>query len=96
MLKDQKEGFNLSKHEVDDILFVLFNYVKVTESINKDKIINIRDPKDRHIIECALTVGAKFIVTRDKDILVINKYEDIKILDPEKFLEFINKSKIIQ
>lgn len=45
-----------------------------------------RDPKDNHIIACALTGTAGFIVTGDKDLLNLKHYGDIAIIRPVDFL----------
>jgi len=49
--------------------------------------IPIRDPKDEIFIRVAMSVGAKIIVSEDKDLLDMKKFGDIKIVNAEKFLE---------
>jgi putative PIN family toxin of toxin-antitoxin system len=46
-----------------------------------------RDPKDDMVFECAMRAGATLIVTGDKDLLVIENYEGIRILTPRQFLD---------
>jgi len=48
-----------------------------------------RDPDDNMVIETALIGGADFIVSGDKDLLVLEKYESVKIVKPADLLEFI-------
>lgn len=45
-----------------------------------------RDPKDDMVIECALRAGAECLVTGDKDLLSLKKYQSIRILTPRAFL----------
>jgi putative PIN family toxin of toxin-antitoxin system len=45
-----------------------------------------RDPNDDMVLECAIMAGAKLIVSGDKDLLVIGKYEGIQILTPAEYL----------
>lgn len=39
------------------------------------------------ILECATVAGAEVIVTGDKDLLAIGKYQDIRIITPRNFLD---------
>jgi putative PIN family toxin of toxin-antitoxin system len=48
-----------------------------------------RDPNDDKFINCARTANAKYIVSGDKDLLVLNKIEDIEIVTPKEFLSKI-------
>lgn len=50
-----------------------------------------RDPDDNTVIETALIGNCKYIVSGDKDLLVIANYEDIQIITPAEFLELISK-----
>ncbi|MFQ5771845.1 MAG: putative toxin-antitoxin system toxin component, PIN family [bacterium] len=45
-----------------------------------------RDPKDDKYLELAVSGGAKFIVSGDKDLLALNSFREISILTPEQFL----------
>ena len=50
--------------------------------------VNIsRDVDDNKFIETALTGGARYIVSGDKDLLVLETYENIEILKPADFLK---------
>ena len=46
-----------------------------------------RDVDDNRILETAYIGKAKYIISGDKDLLVLKKYEDIKILSPVDFLK---------
>lgn len=45
-----------------------------------------RDPKDDPFLECALAAGAGTIVSRDEDLLVLEKPFGIEIITPRQFL----------
>ena len=45
------------------------------------------DVDDNRILETAYIGKAKYIISGDKDLLVLKKYEDIKILSPVDFLK---------
>ena len=46
-----------------------------------------RDPDDDKFIECAAAAGAFFIVSGDKDLLVLKRYEDTEIITAKDFCE---------
>lgn len=46
-----------------------------------------RDQKDNKFLELAVSGGAKYILSGDKDLLVIGEYQGIKILSPRGFIE---------
>ena len=52
----------------------------------------VRDPKDRAILACALGGKADVIVSGDKDLLVLNPYENIAILNAEAFLKRLEEA----
>jgi uncharacterized protein len=46
-----------------------------------------RDPKDNKFLELAIEAGAACIITGDKDLLVLNPFQQIPVLTPAEFLE---------
>ena len=71
----QREDFMLALVETGML-------VEVTEAINV-----CRDPKDNMILELAVSGNADIIVTGDSDLLVLNPFKEIFILNPQIFLE---------
>jgi putative PIN family toxin of toxin-antitoxin system len=57
----------------------------VTPAVQLDVIKE--DPPDNRILECAVSSGSDFIVTGDKDLLRLGRYDAIKILTVSDFLE---------
>jgi len=49
-----------------------------------------RDTDDNKFIEAAILGKCSFIVTGDKDLLVLESYENIKIVKPTEFLELVS------
>jgi putative PIN family toxin of toxin-antitoxin system len=48
-----------------------------------------RDPDDDKIIACAAAAGAEYLVSRDRDLLTLGRYGEIKIVSPEVFLRMV-------
>ena len=46
-----------------------------------------RDPKDDKILALALSGQAEYIITGDRDLLVLNPFQSIKIFTPEQVLQ---------
>jgi len=53
----------------------------------KITVKNLRDFQDTKIIACAFEAEAEYIVTGDKDLLVLKEYARIKITTAREFLE---------
>ena len=85
VLQDPEEKFQLSEQETDDIIAGILIFAKVVPL--KTEIAMVRDPKDNHVISCAIDGQAEYIITRDKDLLSLISYKEIKIILPEEFLK---------
>ncbi len=58
--------------------------IEITERVS-------RDPDDDGIISLAVKSDSTFIVTGDKDLLVLKKYKQIQILTPREFWEVLKQ-----
>ena len=67
------------------LLLDLLNIVEATEEISI-----CRDEYDDMFIECAVACGAKYIVSGE-ELLVLEKYREIQIITPKKYLEMKNE-----
>ena len=45
------------------------------------------DPDDDKILECAVAGNADYIISGDSHLLDIGEYRDIRVLNPDQFLE---------
>ncbi|MFN2244074.1 MAG: putative toxin-antitoxin system toxin component, PIN family, partial [Anaerolineae bacterium] len=45
-----------------------------------------RDPKDDKFVACALVGDANYLITEDKDLLVLQVVRDVRIMTPYDFL----------
>ena len=46
-----------------------------------------RDPNDDQVLACAIAAEADYLVTGDKDLLVLEQYKDVTILTVRQFLD---------
>ena len=53
-----------------------------------------RDPKDDAFLACALSARAKFLVTRDQDLLILGKPFGIQVVTPARFLAGLRKQQL--
>jgi putative PIN family toxin of toxin-antitoxin system len=78
-----------SKEDVKD-LFVLIEERAIKVRPAK-KVYDCRDSKDNIVLECALAGKAHYIVTGDKDLLVLHPYREIEVITLSKFKKLTRK-----
>jgi putative PIN family toxin of toxin-antitoxin system len=82
--------FRLSNEEKRVILREeILPFVEVMEVREKVKGI-CRDPADDKFISCAVSAGADFIVTGDKDLMAVKRYRSVKIVSASDFLKMMD------
>ena len=83
---------NRYKYSADTVEAFIDNLRKTSTVIPHLPEIRVieRDPKDDMIIACALVVSADYIVSRDRDLLDIENYQQIKIVTPEEFIRILS------
>lgn len=65
----------------------MIGFLKVAEMIETDETIAVcRDPKDDKLLELAVGGNADFLVTGDKDLLILNPFRGVEIITPRVFL----------
>lgn len=57
----------------------------------KEKVNICRDIRDNKLLECALEAKSDFIVTGDKDLLVLKSFRGIPIITAKEFLRRLRK-----
>ncbi len=77
---DRKHG-----HMNTDILAPLIRTLEIIEPVSDVKIS--RDPDDDKFINCAKDAHALYIVSGDKDLLVLRQFENIQIITAKEFCE---------
>ncbi|MGE0102582.1 MAG: putative toxin-antitoxin system toxin component, PIN family [Blastocatellales bacterium] len=51
----------------------------------------VRDPNDDMILACAVEAQAQHIITRDKDLLILERFQDIEIASPEDYMAILRR-----
>jgi putative PIN family toxin of toxin-antitoxin system len=75
--------------EIDRFLHTLASLsINTPESLTLYVITG--DPSDNRYLECAVEGSANFIVSGDRDLLTIQSYEGIAIVQPSAFLQHID------
>ena len=82
--------FRLSNEEkrliLGEEILPFFEVMEVREKINGI----CRDPADDKFISCAVSAGADFIVTGDKDLMTVKRYRSVKIVSASDFLKMMD------
>ena len=81
--------FKLPPEKVKEFLEIIIFSSTIVYPKKKLEIVK-RDPADNKIIECAVEAKVSFIISGDKHLLEIEKYNGIKIITPKKFLSQIS------
>ncbi len=83
-----KKYFPLNRvNELISILEVIAENIEITPKNNES-----RDPKDNFLLDLIEFSNADYLVTGDKDLLVLNPFKTAKIINPSQFEELIARS----
>ena len=80
-----KNKFALSDNDVDFFVSILTEAAHEIHRLSDTLSGVCRDPDDDPILMCAIETECDFIVTGDKDLLVLKEYQDTKIVSPRDF-----------
>ncbi len=85
----RREKFNFlfkeGKTNIEEVFKKVLELVKVCVVRKKVKVIK-EDPSDDKFLACALASQASFIISGDKHLLSLKKFQDIFIVSPNEFL----------
>ena len=70
--------------------FFLTNFLKTVKFIAETEVVTVcRDPQDDKILNLALSGRAEYIVSGDRDLLVLNPFRGVQIIKIDTFLKII-------
>jgi putative PIN family toxin of toxin-antitoxin system len=84
-----RKKFNryLTSEEREEILAALVERAVLVEII--EKVQECRDPKDDKVLELALNGEANYIITGDRDLLVLHPFRSVVVITADNFLNTI-------
>jgi uncharacterized protein len=84
-----RKKFNryLTSEEREEILAALVERAVLVEII--EKVQECRDPKDDKVLELALNGEANYIITGDRDLLVLHPFRGVVVITADYFLNTI-------
>ena len=74
----------LTQSESGLFISYLRKQCRITKDVKPIESVS-RDPKDDPVLAAAFHAGAKYLLTGDKDLLVLNEYRGIPIIKPGNF-----------
>ena len=84
------ERMGLTKRRAKTTARLLARISQIVEPTNVERVS--RDPFDDYVIAAALHGGADYLVTADKDLLVLNGRTSIGIITPTEFQSVLSKT----
>jgi putative PIN family toxin of toxin-antitoxin system len=84
-----RERFNryVTTEEREEFLETLVERTVLIEIV--DNVRECRDPKDDKVLELALSGEAQYIISGDKDLLVLHPFRGVLVITVEEFLRTI-------
>ncbi len=79
------ERFEWSAEDLGAVVGPILSRAEIVEPVRQ--VWASSDPDDNHVLACALEGRADFIVTGDRDLLVLGTFEGIPILTVRRFLD---------
>ena len=75
---------HLPRKIVSEIIGYLKRHAEIVSPVEVEAKV-CRDKSDVTIIGTALSGNARFIITGDRDLLILKKYRDVEIITPRQF-----------
>ena len=84
-----RKKFNkyVTNEEREEFLEALIERAVLIEIV--ENVQECRDPKDDKVLELALNGEARYIITGDRDLLVLNPFRNVRVITVEDFLKTI-------
>jgi uncharacterized protein len=82
-----RDGFEWSEEDLAEALDPILSLAEIVEPTRV--VTASRDPKDDHILACAVEARADFVVSGDNDLLSLGAFEGIRIVNSREFLELL-------
>ena len=83
-LQRRLEKLTITKEE---LLVEVARITQLSQPVSLSSIPKLRDPKDKIVLETAVSVPVEIIVSGDEDLLILGEFQKIPILTTKQFLE---------
>lgn len=81
----------ITTNEVKEFINILESNSELVSQIKEEIPSIVRDKKDDYLIACAVVSEADYLVSGDKDLLILKKIGKLKIITPREFSEKLKK-----
>jgi uncharacterized protein len=71
----------------EELLVEVAGITQLSRPVTISELDQLRDPKDKIVLETALGVPVEVIVSGDEDLLILGEFRQIPILTTKQFLE---------
>jgi|SRR5579862_4162237 len=82
-----RDGFEWSEEDLAEALEPILSLAEIVEPTRV--VTASRDPNDDHVLACAVEADANYVVSGDNDLLELDTFEGIRIVNPRQFLELL-------
>ena len=87
VLGGKKFSKYVTNEEKEEFLETLIERAVLIEIV--ENVQECRDPKDDKVLELAVNGNAQYIITGDRDLLVLNPFRNVRVFTVEDFLKTI-------
>ena len=84
----RRQEFTFRTDMVHNLVTEVLAIAEYVEPLQQIRAIP-EDPDDDRILECAVAAGALYIITGDRHLLKLIRYEDIEIVNADQFLDLL-------
>ena len=71
----------------EELLVEVAGIIQLSQPVSLPDVDQLRDPKDKIVLETALAVPVEVIISGDEDLLILREFQQIPILTTKQFLE---------
>jgi uncharacterized protein len=89
--KHLRSRYTYTDEQVNEFCMLLRGFAHLTTLPSSIPPIS-RDPNDDMVLACAAVSQAAYLVARDKDLLILQRYQETEIVTPEKFIGILRET----
>jgi len=75
--------------DMEELLDILREVGEMLPEISEPIPAVVRDPKDDYLVAHAVLAGADYLLTGDRDLLVLSRIDNLRIVSPKWFQEHV-------